>query len=60
MDPLTRYKEAVRVFVKSTKDKEAIYQYSVAVWAATIPGSGLSFYDLDKVLDEVVKEDSNK
>jgi len=56
MSPLQKYKEAARRFIRSSKDKEAIYQYSVAVWTATLPGSGLSFYDISSALDEVLFE----
>lgn len=54
--PLEKYKEAARRFVRSSKDKEAIYQYSVAVWTVTLPGSGLSFVDISAALDEVLLE----
>jgi len=52
MTPLERFRESAKKFIRSNKDKEAIYQYSVAVWTATIPGSGLSFMDIFDVLDE--------
>lgn len=52
MTPLERFRESAKTFIRSNKDKEAIYQYSVAVWTATIPGSGLSFMDIFDVLDE--------
>lgn len=50
--PLEKYREAARTFIRSNKDKEAIYRYSVAVWTATIPGSGLSFVDISNVLEQ--------
>jgi len=56
MTPLEKYREAARKFIRSNKDKEAIYQYSVAVWTATIPGSGVSFSDVSNVLNEVISE----
>lgn len=56
MTPLEKYKEAARKFIRSNKDKEAIYQYSVAVWTATIPGSGISFSDVSEILNEVIAE----
>ena len=56
MTPLEKYREAAQKFIRSNKDKEAIYQYSVAVWTATIPGSGVSFSDVSKVLSEVITE----
>ena len=52
MKPIERFRESAKTFIRSNKDKEAIYQYSVAVWTATIPGSGLSFMDIFDVLDE--------
>jgi len=52
MTPIERFRESAKKFIRSNKDKEAIYQYSVAVWTATIPGSGLSFMDIFDVLDE--------
>ena len=52
MTPLERFRESAKKFIRSNKDKEAIYQYSVAVWTATIPGSGLSFMGIFDVLDE--------
>jgi len=56
MTPLEKYREAARKFIRSSKDKEAIYQYSVAVWTATIPGSGVSFSDVSDILNEVIYE----
>lgn len=56
MTPLEKYREAARKFIRSSKDKEAIYQYSVAVWTATIPGSGVSFSDVSDILNEVIHE----
>lgn len=56
MTPLEKYREAARKFIRSNKDKEAIYQYSVAVWTATLPGSGISFSDVSEILNEVISE----
>ena len=56
MTPLEKYKEAARKFIRSNKDKEAIYQYSVAVWTATLPGSGISFSDVSDILNQVIAE----
>ena len=56
MTPLEKYREAARKFIRSNKDKEAIYQYSVAVWTATLPGGGVSFSDVSNVLNEVITE----
>lgn len=56
MTPLEKYREAARKFIRSNKDKEAIYQYSVAVWTATLPGSGISFSDVSEILNEVIAE----
>jgi hypothetical protein len=54
--PLEKYKEAARRFIRSGKDKEAICQYSAAVWTATLPDSGLSFVDISAALDEILLE----
>lgn len=56
MTPIEKYREAARKFIRSNKDKEAIYQYSVAVWTATLPGSGISFSDISEILNEVISE----
>jgi hypothetical protein len=56
MTPLEKYREAARKFIRSNKDKEAIYQYSVAVWTATLPGSGISFSDVSDILNQVIAE----
>lgn len=56
MTPIEKYREAARKFIRSNKDKEAIYQYSVAVWTATLPGSGISFSDVSEILNEVISE----
>lgn len=54
--PIEKYKEAVRSFIRSSKDKEAVYTYSVAVWTATRSGGGLSFSQIAAALDEAFKE----
>lgn len=56
MTPIEKYREAARKFIRSNKDKEAIYQYSVAVWTVILPGSGISFSDVSEILNEVISE----
>jgi hypothetical protein len=53
---LEKYKEALKSFISSNKDKEAIYAYSVAVWTATRSGGGLSFNQIAEIIDETYKE----
>lgn len=54
--PLEKYKEALKTFIGSNKNKEAIYAYSVAVWTATRSGGGLSFSQISDALDKTFKE----
>jgi len=51
-----KYKEALKNFISSSKNKEEIYAYSVAVWTATRQGSGLSFSQIAEVIDKTFKE----